>query len=282
MRLVLVVDELHRGASPEATAALAERAIAADLAVEGNHAAASLAVCCQLALIDGDWGLAERWIDELEYLGAASREPRARWQSAAYRVSLAEGRGRCAEADALAERARELGQELGLADAETTYGLHHLARAYRAGSIASFAPLLEAAAERYRFPVWRAMRGVAEYDAGNELEASTQLDLALDALDGGPDTFRTPALALVCELGGRLAGRDRCLPHVQHLRTRSGSMVFLGYGGPFLGPIDHFLARWYEGVGDADAAAGCRGAAQVAAGRVGAAWSPPQPLVQPS
>jgi len=59
-------------------------------------------------------------------------------------------------------------------------------------------------------------------------------------------------------------------------------MVFLGYGGPFLGPIDHFLARWYEGVGDDDAAAACRSAAQVATGRVGAAWSPPQPLVQPS
>ena len=58
--------------------------------------------------------------------------------------ALTEARGAHAEADALSEQAHNDGLRLGIADADAAAVLHHIGRAFRNGSLATFTSLLGA------------------------------------------------------------------------------------------------------------------------------------------
>jgi hypothetical protein len=188
----------------------------------------------------------------------------------AFRAALTEARGAHAEADALSEQAHNDGLRLGIADADAAAVLHHIGRAFRNGSLATFTSLLGAIEERYRVAAWHAIRGLAELDAGASGAARALLREALDSLERGRDVFRPPAVALTCLLAARIGRTPEIEPVREDLDNRSGQFVFLGYGGPFLAPVDWFRAEISRAEGDPEHANALAATARAACLRVGA------------
>src|SRR5690606_36647627 len=139
---VLVLYQIERGPDLDGARRLAGLALAPHPVAGRHHAGAALAVSCHLLLAAVEWGVGDALIDEFERFGRRSGEPRSHWQALAFRAGLTAARGAPAETADLAAAARDLGRRLGLADAEDTYGLHHIVLAFRAGSLAAFAPTL--------------------------------------------------------------------------------------------------------------------------------------------
>jgi DNA-binding SARP family transcriptional activator len=220
-----------------------------------HHTSAVLAVAVTVASAHGALDLAEEWSAEFEALGLRTGQPRAQWQAAVYRSVLAEMRGRHDLADDLAARALATGTRVGMPDAEATFGLHMVGRAWRTGSLASFAPVFAAAADRYRFPVWTMFQAVAELDAGNEGRAKGLLIDGLDEALGQRDHFSAAAQALGACVATRLASSDACAALTGALGRRRDRFVVVGYGGPCLGPVASFLCRLEAAQGRADDAA---------------------------
>lgn len=253
-RFLLADAEMDgRGGLAQAEELVGDALAPADVAP--HVTSACLTVGIGVALAEGAWNRAEAWIDELAMLGTTSGEPRARWQSLAFRCVLLEGRGRHEEADDLATAARDLGERLEMTDAPATYALHQLGRAYRGGSLAVLAPALAVAADRYRFPVWSTLRGLAELDAGATLEASRLLRSTLrDACDDR-NHLRTATLASAVLLAARLADVAALDALEPTLAESAGRFVLLGYGGPCLGPVAWYLAEAARARGRLDEAA---------------------------
>jgi DNA-binding SARP family transcriptional activator len=250
-RFCLADDEIDGAAGIDDAARLA-----AEVIVPGRApafvASACLAVSIGVAFAAGSWARAEEWIDEMVLLGATSGEPRAQWQSLAFRAVLLDASGETAAADRVAEDARSLGERLDMGDAAATFALYQFGQVYRAGSLAVLAPVLAAAEDRYRFPVWSILRGLAELDAGNEADATTLLRAGL--LPGIAERyhFRAATIATGALLAARLGddtGLDAAGPH---LDRASGRFVMLGYGGPCLGPVDWYRAEVARAAGRGD------------------------------
>jgi hypothetical protein len=142
-----------------------------------------------------------------------------------------------------------------MADAEATFGLHMVGRAWRTGSLASFAPVFAAAADRYRYPVWTMFQAVAELDAGNEGRAKGLMIDGLDEVIGQRDHFSAAAQALAACVATRLASTEACAALTDALGRRRDRFVVIGYGGPCLGPVASFLCRLDVAQGRADTAA---------------------------
>jgi hypothetical protein len=221
-----------------------------------HHTSAALAVAVTVATAHGSLDLGEEWAAEFEALGVRTGEPRAQWQALVVRSVLAEMRGRHDMADDLASRALATGTRVGMADAEATFGLHMVGRAWRTGSLASFAPVFAAAADRYRFPVWTMFQAVAELDAGNEGRAKGLMIDGLDEVLGQRDHFTAAAQALAAHVAARLGSTDACAVLADALGRRRDRFVVVGYGGPCLGPVASFLCRLDVALGRADSAAG--------------------------
>lgn len=273
LRFVLVLGQIEQGPDVEGARRLARLALA-DLPVVGlhHHAGAALAVACHLVLAAGEWGEAEALIDEFELFGRRSGEPRSRWQALAFRAAVTAARGAEEEAAELATAARHLGLRLGLADAEAAYGLHHIGLAFRTGSLATFAPALGGIEERYRVPVWHALRGLAELDAGATGTAHALLHDACRALEHPLDPLRAPAVALTCLLAARLGLVAEIGPLRASLDDRTDAFLFLGYGGPFLGPTDGFRAEVARSDGNLGHAEELEASARAACQRSGASY----------
>lgn len=222
---------------------------------EVHHTSAALAVAVTVATSHGALDLAEEWAAEFEALGLRTGEQRAQWQSLVVRSVLAEMRGRHDMADDLAGRALATGNRVGMADAEATFGLHMVGRAWRSGSLASFAPVFAAAADRYRFPVWTMFQAAAELDAGNEGRAKGLLIDGLDEVLGQRDHFTAAAQALAAHVAARMGSTDMCATLADALGRRRDRFVVVGYGGPCLGPTASFLCRLEVAQGRVDAAA---------------------------
>lgn len=272
LRFVLVLDQIERGPDLDGARRLAGLALAPHPVAGRHHAGAALAVSCHLLLAAGEWGEGDALIDEFERFGRRSGEPRSRWQALAFRAALTAARGAPAEAADLAAAARDLGRRLGLADAEATYGLHHIGLAFRAGSLAAFAPTLGGIEERYRVPVWHALRGLAELDAGAASTAHALLHEACGALQGRLDPLRGPAVALTCLLAARLGRVAELGPLRASLDDRTDAFLFLGYGGPFLGPTDGFRAAVARSEGNLADAEELEASARAACQRSGASF----------
>jgi DNA-binding SARP family transcriptional activator len=224
-------------------------------AVDVHHTSAALAVAVTVATAHGALDLAEEWAAEFEALGVRTGQPRAQWQSTVFRSVLAEMRGRHDMADDLAARALTTGNAAGMADADATFGLHMVGRAWRSGSLASFAPVFAAAADRYRFPVWTMFQAAAELDAGNDGRAKGLLIDGLDEVLGQRDHFAAAAQALASHVAARLGATDACAALADALGSRRDRFVVVGYGGPCLGPVASFLCRLEVAQGRADTAA---------------------------
>lgn len=244
------------------TALLEEATMLGRSAVAGggaqvHHVSAALVVAVGIAAAHGDLDGAERWATELEYLGERTGEPRARWQALAMHTALAEVRGRHDLADSSAQRALDTGRQLGMPDAEATFGLHLMGRAFRTGSLAGFAPALGSVLDRYRYPVWAMLRAIAECDAGNERVASSLLRQHLDDAVEWIDHFLPATLALAARVAARVGDTDSAARLRPLVERRSDSLVFIGYGGPCIGPLAMYRGELARALGDPDAAARC-------------------------
>ncbi len=273
-RLTLALADYDHGADLDQARQLVTDALDGD---GGAKNGASVRTRClvagsYIALSHGAWSEAEAWIDELQLVGEASGEPRSIWQSLAYRAALLEARGATDEATETAELALEEGAKRRVLDAEPTFSLFLLSRGLLGGSLAAFAGALEEAADRLRYPVWYALRGLAALDAGKEQRAAELLDEALDHRQGVVDPFKVHTAAFVALLAARLGRAEHARAAADALSPWSGRLLFLGNGGPFVGPVD-----WYRGValqGIDGSAAGLLDAADLLCDVVGcAAWS---------
>jgi DNA-binding SARP family transcriptional activator len=238
-----------------------------------HHRSAGLAVAVGTGAAFGALELADTWASELEYVGTRTGEARARWQSLAFRTTIAEMTGRSDLADSHATAALQLGRELAMPDAEATFGLHLMGRTYRSGSMAPFAPTLAAAEDRYKFPIWAMLRARAELDAGNERLASQLLERNVGDAVGVPDHFTVAAVAVAADVAARLGHREAIATVDPVLRNRREAFVLIGYGGPCIGPIDLFSAKTAEVSGDIETAVSLRHSAAAACRTAGAnAW----------
>jgi hypothetical protein len=272
LRMMLVLREIDEGPDLDGARHLARLALSEDTAAPSHGVGAALAVACHLVLAAGAWGEAESLIDEFDLHGRRTGDPRSRWQALAFRAAISEARGSHATADGLAGEARALGARLGLADADAAYGLHYLARAFRAGSLATFTGVLGGIDERYQTPVWHAIRGLAELDAGAPRTAQRLLHSARQELESRRDVLRAPAIALTCLLAARLGRTPDVAILRQDLDHRSNDFLFLGYGGPFLGPIDWFRAEVSQAAHDVERAVQFEEAARGTCRRAGASF----------
>jgi len=240
-RVRVSLDEVDRGADIDQVSDLAGAALAhRDDPVE---AAAGLAVAVGVALTSGRWTMAEAWADELDRLGRRAGVARALWQAEAYRTTLLEGRGAVEDADASARRALELGRRLDIVDAEATFGLHVVGRAFRVGSLATVASMIAGAADRYHFAIWHLIAGLAELDAGREGPARDRLGRGVVDLRHERAHFRASSLALGALLAVRLDDREVADELAKTLATGSWRFAVIGYGGPCVGPT-----AWYQAL----------------------------------
>jgi DNA-binding SARP family transcriptional activator len=253
LRWVLAADQT----AGKATLFQAQQLAQASLEISGaspHQRSAGLTVAVGVGLSCGAFELADFWASELEALGGKTNEPRARWQSIAFRSVLAEVAGRLDIGQELALKALEVGRSLGMNDAEATFGLHLMGRALRDGSLASFAPVLAAAADKYKFPIWAMLRATAEADAGNETIALKLLREHLsDTLDQ-LDHFTPAALAIAAKNASRLGDRSAIERLRPILDARAEQFLLIGYGGPCIGPRALFQAQLAAACGELSSA----------------------------
>jgi len=211
-----------------------------------------LVAACPVAVGHGEWTLASQWISQLDDLGRRFGEPRALWQSAVNRAALLDARGLREEADAEAQRALELGRRFGHDDAEITYGLLSVGRAFREDRLGSFAPVFEHISSRYEYPVAFGLRGLTLVDSNPEL-AKEQLGHARQPRPKRIDPFHACSLAVAVLLASRLDDAATAKEAATELASWAGRLLFLGTGGPFFAPVDWFLALAADLAGDHDA-----------------------------
>lgn len=203
-----------------------------DGGVTAHQHAAGLAVAVTLGTAFGALDLAEKWASEMEYQGAHNRHPRGRWQALAFQGVIAEMVGRTDRSDDYAKRAYEFGTEVGIADAERTFGMLFFARAYRGGSIAAFAPLLASVEAQYQYPLWTMCRALAEWQSGNEHVARQLFQAGTDGVLGRVDRFTTPTLGIAAQVACALGAVKEAVLFDRSLAQVQEPFLMLGYGGP--------------------------------------------------
>ncbi|MEL6894329.1 MAG: hypothetical protein AAFP84_22245, partial [Actinomycetota bacterium] len=206
---------------------------------------------CHVACTTGRWDEADRLLLRFEIEGRRSGLPRAVWQPKAMRAALLDAEGDHDEAAALAADAQRIGSRLDVPDAEMTFALFTLGQHYRAGAMAQFEPLLPQVDERYRrHAIYHGFLAVAQIDAGNESGAARSLAAAAEQLRGTRSLFAPAELAISTFVASMLGDVEVATTLASELVPRRGRQVFLGYGGPYLGPVD-----WYLGMAAAAAGA---------------------------
>ena len=103
--------------------------------------------------------------------------------------------------------------------------------------------------------------------------------LAMDAVQqansghpGAPMGLAEAAVALTCLLAARIGRTPEVEPVREDLDNRSGQFVFLGYGGPFLAPVDWFRAEISRAEGEPEHANALAATARTACLRAGASF----------
>jgi len=243
LKVVLVDEQIRHGASFADAKTLANRVTHGAETISVSDRVSCLAAAIHVALECGRWSDAEDWIGEMRLLGDQRQNPRGRWQARAFKAALEEARGHHDLADASSAEALAIGQQLGLADAETTFGLHLVGKLFVEGDLAILKGDLPEQPGRYNFPFFYILRGLVELEAGYPEAAQRELELAESMDFDSMEVFRLATLAAKTLLAVRLGVSvitDQLAPE---LDTRAGRLVFLGYGGPFLGPVD-----WYRSL----------------------------------
>ena len=268
LRWCVAEQEITSGASLAQAAQLAADAVAPG--TPARHGAAALVVASVLAMSAGSLEAAERWIAELHFIGERSGEPRASWQSLAFRVVLEEIRGRADLADELAQEALAVGQRFDMPDAMATYGLHTMGRALRAGGFAAFAPIVGTVADKYRYPIWWMMRAHAECEAGNEGVGRRLLAEHFDEMLEWRDHFRPATLCVAGRVAAVVGSEQHAQTLADLLAPRADRLALIGYGGPCIGPVDVFRAELAHRLGHKDEAVDLQRAARDLCRRAGA------------
>ena len=251
-RIVLVMDELA-GSAVDVSELVQLARQAQRSSAPAWQRAAGLVVPIQLGLVNGHWVKAEGWIDELSLIGQQSGDPRARWQSLAFRAALASGRGAPKEASRVAYKALTEGLASGMGDAQTTYAMHQIGTTLLSGSLASFAPQLEATGEKYDYRILALLRAIAQYDIGNEKAARDLLRHA-DQVRRFGDPYTVAADATTVLLAERIGAEQALQAADEALANRSERFVFCGYGGPYLGPVASFRSVAQRALDNPEAA----------------------------
>jgi DNA-binding SARP family transcriptional activator len=263
-RCLLIVDEIQGRSTFEQATTLMKR-LDFESTDDVTARSAAMVVCANVAMSLGHWVQADHWLGDLLHLGRTSGEPRAQWQSLACKAVVAEAKGDRVTGDRFAAEALSVGRELGLADAENTFMLHGLGKAFGNGSLAPLAPVFDVAVDRYRGSIWLAFRALAWTDAGREGQANKLLDAAVSQLRSDRvaliDYFHAPGLVVAARCAVQLGRRDVAVELEPWIAQRAGRFAFVGYGGPCLGVFDQYRADLYELMGDDTAAARCRAAA---------------------
>lgn len=245
-RVELVIRHSFLGAQFDSAAHVAQLAEAELQATRYPRAAACAVASVHVAITHGNLAKAKEWLGILDDVQSKSREPRASWQARTTEASIREVEGDSKEADRIALEAYEMGEEGGIADALQTLGSHHLGRAYRSGSIATFHEDIAKAPSRLHASTFLPLVGLSALDNGNFAKARDSFEAALKSFDHRRDLFLPAAAALMIDLGQRL-NRN---PEVERFRTmlsrRPDRLIVMGYGGPFLGSIEHFVSLGLE------------------------------------
>lgn len=240
-RVTLVREEIMVGAGIEKAQNVA-RLVLESPELPPAAATACFATAIHVALSAGHFVDAEHWIAELYRLGEKTGTPRAKWQSRVFSAALLGAQGDTAQSDVVAQEALGLGKSLRLDDAMATYGFQLAGPAIADRSLGGYLSVLDQADERYDFPIWHALRGLAHLDAGHDDAAGEMIGLILRGLDDGTDFFRCGTLAMLALLGTRLNDTPALVAADAALSARRNRFIFVGYGGPCLGPIASYQA----------------------------------------
>lgn len=281
VRALVVIEEIENGAAVIDPHRLGEESLrrlirAAPESAESSEATTGLDVAVHVALSRGDTDTASTWSDALDTHGRARGIRRAEWRATTYRAAVADLTDQNTSLN-LAEAARDRGAELEQPDAAKTYEIFERAHDYLSGSTARWHPEPDIPPQ-FRQSVTPVLRGHAAWASGDRDEAQFFYRDAIEDLARKRDVFRTPALAMLFDLAARLGtvdGLTRLIDETHGYEGREGTLVFLGWGGPFLGPFDWFLSRRAIAFGDnAEAVRYGQSAADLCRRRQ-VRWSPP-------
>lgn len=278
-RLLLIIDQNLGNNDLESARTLVDDAMALRGGATAHVRCACLVPAIGVATRGGAWRLADSWITELGRIGSDERIPRADWQHRA--MSLAIDRLRRA-VDAEDDNAvRDVGQRFRLDDADATHFLARMATAFAndtmdAEPVASeieFVVDLSNNDERYRFPIFHAWHGLVKLSKGDRPAASVELARALNDIGAEHDMFADALLAPTSLLAARLNDRAALADLEVRLNQRADKWIFVGYGGPGLGPVNFYRGAVAAALGRHEEATALFEAAERKAIRLGAdAW----------
>jgi DNA-binding CsgD family transcriptional regulator/tetratricopeptide (TPR) repeat protein len=199
---------------------------------------------------------AELTVELLARLAGELHEPLARWRAVQAHSWLSLLRGSFAEADVLAEEARQLGRSGHHAPAEFTYLIHRIATAILVGGLEqAFQDMreqLRPLAEMEPIPPAFAAGPFALMGRMEEARAAVRQVAAAGLETIGPAMIRLPAMALLTEAITAVGEADLAsaayaalLPYA-HLNVSGGANGFNGSVSRHLGMLSTTLKRWDE------------------------------------
>jgi hypothetical protein len=188
-------------------------------------------------------GPAARESEMFARAAAALRHPLYQWHALVHRGMRALADGRLADAEALANEAREFGQHCGLDNPLQAFGIQMYAVRREQGRLGEIAVQVQALAEGIPLPIWRcaaallAAETARSVEAQRELEALSSEDFAALPIDGN----WLPALAVLAETCVALGDRQRGASVYQRLAPYDGRVIVIAQAVALSGPVAYFL-----------------------------------------
>jgi DNA-binding CsgD family transcriptional regulator len=223
--------------------------------VEGQAEAVEWRVCALMAL--GEIPDARRELAVASEAAQHTRQPFILHVAEHYRSALALLEGRLDEAEAAAERSRELGQHLIGRDPSSVYGIQMFGIRREQGRIAELAPVVRVFAARDREgAAWRP--GLAAMLA--ELDLAEQVRGELDRVQAeGLARLREglwlASLTYLTDAASAVGHRGIAALVYPQLAPLTGTNVMIGHGVACYGAADRYLGMLTATLGDHDSAA---------------------------
>ncbi|WP_433802999.1 BTAD domain-containing putative transcriptional regulator [Actinomycetospora sp. CA-084318] len=226
------------------------------------------------ALGAGDVDRALRLRETLAVEARRWHRPRLIWAAEVLGSALLLARGDYDEARAAAQSSLELGQQLGVGDALSAFGVHLMISAWMTGTADTLGDLAEGAAtQNPTIPAWAAAAAVARARAGRRREAVDLLRAFRERRAATASRlFDRPALCMAASAAVSLDDHETARLVRAELPADPDAVVILGYGAVITGPAALFAGLAAMVLGDRAAARTDVAAAEKLATALG--WSP--------
>ena len=222
----------------------------------------------------GDVAGADSDAAELESVVCKVHVPYYEWVTILYATMRAVLEGRFADAEVLVNEGFEVGQRTHRGIAARMVGAQLGALRREQGRVEESQSIAIAATELYpAVLVWRAVRAMADLEAGHRERARLEFDelAAADFADLPDDFFRSITLAMLAEICSRLGDAERAELLFALLLRHREQLVLLPFAIVFLGSVSYYLGMLASTRGSWDEAADLLEDAMACHARLGAA-----------